>query len=556
MDCYHKGKPPVQLPSAVPVSKSPPADIRVSAEPTKAPWRFVLPVLGLYAVFVAIGALTHEMWRDELAPLGIVRASHTFGELLENTSRAQTPMLWYLTLWPLKYLQSQPEGMQLIHACLAIGAVFVFLRYARFTNLQKVLFVLGYFLIYEYSVICRNYAEFVLLAFCVCALWPQRARRLLLISGLLFLLIHTSLLGLMMALSFSMILFLEYVTHREFRAVAGKVRPLIGGFAVLVSAVLCIYTIKIACPPDTWAGKTWTQGFDPERIAIALQMVGRAFAPIPYMFLWNTNYLANVYPTFYLTLSVAILIVTLLLCRRWLAMVLYGSMVLQMFILGYFLYTGELRHQGHIYIAFFCALWIAAYYSPRKPRWEFAPYFWPSRPSRGLFGRILHSLEVTKVYLLKAENLIRNPVVYGLLLLQMALGFGGSVIDWEIPFSQSRAVAQYIQEKGMADKLILAEPDFGGEPVAIWLDREVYFFRGDRMGTFLKMDLRRFGGKLLMGREAPLDMEKVREKLNSQRDSLLLTLFPVQEGPNLTLLARFTGGITDEQYFLYSVHNP
>lgn len=524
--------PQVPPPSAAPLSTSPLPPGRWPAAPAKSSLRFVLPVLGLYAVYVGYNTLSHEMWRDELEPLGIVRASSSLAELQKNCTRAQTPMLWYLTLYPLKYASHAPQAMQALHAAFAIAAAFVFLRFSRFTNLQKFLFVLGYFLVYEYAAISRNYVQSVLLAFCICALWPHRARRLLPLCVLVFLLIHTSVLGMFLGVAFSSVLFLEYVSSREFRMSAGPWRPLAGSAIVLLGLGLFVLLIKVLCPPDVWTGKVPTQGFDPDRLMITMQWVGRAFLPVPDLFLWNTNALAD-FPVLFLVASLAMLAATLLLLsRRPLALALYGAMLLPTLLLGYFLFKGELRHHGHLYVTFICALWIGACYAPREPA--------------GPWGRAVARFEAP----------LRTCFLYGVFLLQIAVGLGVSWMDWNLPFSQSRAVAQYIRDHGLADKLIMAEPDFGGEPVAIWLDREVYFFRGDRMGTFLKMDLRRFGGRVEMGKEVPLDMEKVSNKIKTQRDALLLTLFPVTEGPTIRRLAAFTGGITDEQYFLYSVRNP
>lgn len=516
--------------------QSSPVSGKVLAEPPtisdcsdKSPLSFVLPVLALYITFLVISVMTHEMWRDELEAWGMARDSHSFAELQQNSSSALHPMLWYLTLYGLSHFTRQPEAMQVAHAFFAIVAVYVFLRYSSFKKIHKVLFVLGYFMIYEYSVISRNYCQGVLLAFCVCALWPQRARRLVAISLLLLLLANINLFGLMLSLAFAFTLAVEYVSTPEFRRDAGKLSQLIGLALVMLGALFYVLTVVVYRHGITWMASPWTQGFDADRLSKTFQLAGRAFVPIPYLFVWQTNFLSTL-PTFHLLLSLGVIAFSLFaLIRRKLAMLLYGAMMFEMFFFGYMRHFCEIRHQGHLYLTFICAMWISAYYVPREPKSNFVKLA------------------------LSSEHRIREVFLYGVLLVQVCLGFHACVMDWEYPFSQSGAVAEYLKKNNLADKFIMAEPDWGGEPIAILLDRQFYYFRGERMGSYVIWDTKRSGG--VQWGENPLNMEKVLPVLNSQKDAILITIQPVQ-GNNIYPLARFAGALTDEQYFVYSVRNP
>ena len=169
--------------------------------------------IGLTTGFLILGGFTafnHEMWRDEIQAWLLARDSASFFELFAHLKYEGHPGLWHLCLMPLSRITVSPVIMQVFHLLIAGVTVYLFARYAPFNWLQKFLFCFGYFVLYEYAVIARNYALGLLLLILFCVLFRKRYKRPLWIGGILFLLAHTSVHALIVTIAISFALFCEY----------------------------------------------------------------------------------------------------------------------------------------------------------------------------------------------------------------------------------------------------------------------------------------------------------------------------------------------------------
>ncbi|MGR3913879.1 MAG: hypothetical protein OD918_05045, partial [Gammaproteobacteria bacterium] len=193
--------PPSQSP---PPSPSPPSPMAAYAG-----W-FAPAVTLLYAGALLFLMMHHEMWRDETHAWMIARHSESFWDLWKFGAYEGTPMLWSTLLRPLTWISASPRMAQIPHFMIAVGTVFVVAKYAPFTRLQKILFPFGYFPLFEYGVISRNYALGFLLVMLLCVYLPQRRRRPLRIGVVLFLLSQTSVHALMISAGIAAGLLLEY----------------------------------------------------------------------------------------------------------------------------------------------------------------------------------------------------------------------------------------------------------------------------------------------------------------------------------------------------------
>ena len=154
----------------------------------------------LFFVLCAMGILKHEMWRDELEAWLIAKDSISISELLRNIKYTGHPALWYLCLHLLSKITSDPIIMQLFHLVIAAGVIFVFLHYSTFNELQKTVFCFGYFPLYEYGVISRNYSLGVLFIFTFCALYCRKNKSYLFLAIALALMSHTNVYSLIIVL--------------------------------------------------------------------------------------------------------------------------------------------------------------------------------------------------------------------------------------------------------------------------------------------------------------------------------------------------------------------
>ncbi|HEX5708379.1 MAG TPA: hypothetical protein VFX96_13835, partial [Pyrinomonadaceae bacterium] len=174
-------------------------------------WAFAFALTAAFASVALFTALRHEMWRDELQAWLIASGSGTFAELVWNMRYDGHPPLWYLLLYAASRVTSDPLAMKLLHVSVATASVLIFARRAPFTRLQKTLFAFGYFPLYEYAAISRNYALGVLCLFAFCAAYRASAseKNYFVLSLMLALLANTSAYGLMIALAFAVMLAYE-----------------------------------------------------------------------------------------------------------------------------------------------------------------------------------------------------------------------------------------------------------------------------------------------------------------------------------------------------------
>ncbi len=133
-----------------------------------------LIILFLYIVLVLFGVNYHEPWRDE-AHVWRAARDNTITGLVTDSRFEGIPLLWTMTLAPFaKAGMPYPLTMQLIHVSFAIGAVGLFLFFARIPLVTKILFIFSYYISYEYAVIARIYVPAITLLFSIAALYPKR----------------------------------------------------------------------------------------------------------------------------------------------------------------------------------------------------------------------------------------------------------------------------------------------------------------------------------------------------------------------------------------------
>ena len=122
----------------------------------------------LYLILAAIGIAHHEMWGDEIHSWNIAKGSYHFSELISNSRYEGHPPVWYIILWCISKFTHDPLYVQIIHILIAGMSAFIILFYSPFPLLTRILMPFGYFFLFEYAIISRNYAVGVLLTLCIC----------------------------------------------------------------------------------------------------------------------------------------------------------------------------------------------------------------------------------------------------------------------------------------------------------------------------------------------------------------------------------------------------
>ncbi len=152
---------------------------------------FTLAVVLLYACMVFFIIPHHEPWRDETD--GWVAVSDLgFWELFEWYGRTTgRPGLWNLIMLPFAKAGLPFGTIYVLHAAIAIAMVGVFVRYAPFSALTKILWAFSMPIAFEYSVVARDYGLAALCLFLVGAAYPRRFDKPFRYAAAIFLLLQT-----------------------------------------------------------------------------------------------------------------------------------------------------------------------------------------------------------------------------------------------------------------------------------------------------------------------------------------------------------------------------
>jgi len=170
----------------------------------------------LYVVVAAYTMAHHELWGDEIHSWNIAKGSGSFFDLLSNTRYEGHPPIWYVMLWSISKLTHDPVALQFLNLIISYAIVFIILFYSPFPIIIKALIPFGYFFIFEYSILSRNYAVALLIAFCICiVIHKDFKRKTAVYYVLLFLLSNTHLLSLLLALSFHTYFLLSLKKYSE-----------------------------------------------------------------------------------------------------------------------------------------------------------------------------------------------------------------------------------------------------------------------------------------------------------------------------------------------------
>lgn len=124
--------------------------------------RLIALVFAVYAAIVAWSVFAHGMWLDELQPWCVARDSGSLLDLYKNTRHEFHPPLWYVLLYFISRFTSDPLSMQVAHLLIALGTAAVVLWRSPLPLWSRVGILFGYFFLFEYSVMARNYGLVVL----------------------------------------------------------------------------------------------------------------------------------------------------------------------------------------------------------------------------------------------------------------------------------------------------------------------------------------------------------------------------------------------------------
>ena len=473
------------------------------------------------------------MWRDEIQAWLLARDSNTPIDLFRHLKYEGHPGVWHLCLMPLSRLTWSPEIMQVFHLLIAATTVYLTARFSPFTPIQKFLFAFGYFPLYEYAIICRNYAPGVLLLCIFCILFQQRYAKFLSVSVVLFLLSHTSVHALIVTVAISGALLMDYLfLDGRVQDGAGWRRERIWiGFGIIALGIVTA-ALQLNPPADTGFAVQWYTHYDPDRLENVVKLLTRAFFPIPEakLHFWGSRLLEQspLFIKHQLRLSGCLVIwLSLVLLRRPTALLMYLVGTIGLLSFFYIKYLGGIRHHGFLFILFITVAWIYRYCDALELR--FISRF------GALWERTL------------------NPALTLILIVHLLGGVNAVRMESRHVFSYGKAVAAYIRENGLEEMLVTGDRDPPASTIVGYLrTNQIYYPNGNRFGSYVPWDSARVG-------ELPHDqmLQRTRElQTRRGRDALLVLNYPLNreqiEAHHLTELRRFTGAtVSSEEFYLY-----
>jgi hypothetical protein len=501
-----------------------PGEISDGSKPLGSQW-FAATLTSVYVVLELINIRHHAMWADEMQVWSFAEHSHSLRELHHLTRYEGHPEAWSFLVYFISRFSSNPVAMQFLHLAIAVATVYVIARYSPFSHLEKVLIVFGYFFFFEYATISRDYALGIFGLFSFCAVFrPGPDKPYIRLGLLLALMSGSNIYALILALSLAlMILFEALLRHDPRHDLLPRARGIICAAAVFFAAT-CVSLAHMRPPADIgWSVVSDLTVRAYTGWSSSLAMIWKAFVPIPQLSrqFWNTNFLGDhfrvmaVLSIFLLGMSVLFFI------GKKTSLFLWAFGLAALLLFKKLVYTGLLRHDGHVFMLFLACVWLSKSYPEQKS---------PLRMVETIAQRF-------RPY--------QDRIFLGLLAGQVIAALIASAIAFKVPFSQAKATADFLRSKHMDRMFIVGDPDFAVSSIAGYLGRDIYYPEGDRMGSYVIWDRRRTFPT------APA-LELARTKAAERHQDVVLLLNAPD--PAAREIASFTGAVVRfENYYLYLV---
>jgi hypothetical protein len=455
-------------------------DLNQTAAPSRLPFAgkalvVVLPFLILFWVNLA----HHTMFFDEVNAWGISAASPTLSKLFYYVHYEGHPWLWYFILWFPSRLTHDPVAMKWVEAAFGTAILLIIGLLAPFNLKQRALILGSYFLVWEYTVMCRMYSVMLLL---VLLYVVRRVRNPSGVIGnciLLGLAGNTDLTGVLL----SSALLVEYAYSSYFDVPSGDRRGVVKRWVpgLLVYVALIGLSVATLWPSKqiSWqsSGHLGAQAFNRHRIDRSFgDMIAAPWWPVspefPHHF-WETS--VQDARWLYVLVPIVLFAYWKTFRRNRNLLLLMGVTLALGIVFADVVYEGRPRHWGIAFISFVVGLWL-------------------QRASIGVEGRSSRWSQWT----------------YLLLGLSTAAGVLAIIGSWIHPFSRAREAATWVRTSLPPDVVVTGAPDVSFASLAEEMQRPVYFLECQCFDTF----------KLFARDREDFDQEEIPVRVNRALDLL------------------------------------
>lgn len=411
---------------------------------------FVFIVL-LYFTMSLLGMLHHELWLDEAHHWLLAHDSHSFSELLTNMQHEGHPIFWNILLFLLTRITDNPFAMQILHIVLSTLTIGIFLRKSPFSSLFNMLFVFGYFMLFEYNLISRNYIIGLLFLFLALSLYDQRRKKFPLYAFFLVLSANIHLMFTVISLAL-MLTFLYENKKRILRYSLGFTIFTLGLALLLLQLWPSVNSSFFGQMQEIPIHERFTKGF----ISLFKGLINMPdFRTIHF---WNSNLLINVSKPLSAVIGLLLYALPLLLFyKRKTTLIFTYTALFGVQCFFFITQLGATRFDGINYIIIIAALWIDhhhAHFSRNNINLDFA----------------------------------RKISIYFLLFIQFSSGLIAYYYDYQKPFSSGKQVAAYLAQNHLSD-LETVTLFCEGTIIAPYLKQRPFFLCTDSPQGFCNWEL-------------------------------------------------------------------
>ena len=417
-------------------------------------------ILSIYITASIIGMLHHEIWLDEAQHFLIARDSGSLSDVYYNMRYDGHPRLWnFLLFFITHFITNSPEGMQVFHLLITTTIIYFFLRYAPFDIIFKILIIFGYYFLFEYNLLSRNYALGILFLFNCCFLFRNTEKNLIPICILIILLCNTHLFYMFTSVGIFLALIIDYGLKKQLfttRFIICSVLFLAGVISTL---------IQVHSPSDNATFQFYFPTlFSKERLLFTINTLSKAYFPVPlisYYYFWNTYELNLLSWIIRLIISFIALIFPLFLFNKSTkAIIFYYTSTFLIMLFVFLTQMAAARYFGMIFIFFIAAYWISKYE--------------------------IHENKFNRKSILKNKllNLIAKSLLYISLLCQLFAGVYAYAEDYIHPFSQAKNTVNYLRKDKLTNEVIVVDGYNAGPSLSAYLQKKLFYLDINQPGSF------------------------------------------------------------------------
>lgn len=472
----------------------------------------------------------HTMFFDEVNAWSISAASPTLSKLFYYVHYEGHPWLWYFILWFPSRLTHDPAAMKWVEAAIGTANLLIVGLLSPFTYRQRALILCSYFLMWEYTVMCRMYSVMLLLVLLYVVRRVRRHDGFIGNCALLGLAANTDTTGLLL----SSALLIEYACSSYFGVEKHERRAVVRRWlaALLAYVALVGVSVETLWPSKhiSWqsSGHLGAQAFNRHRLDRSVgDLVAAPWWPIsprfPHEF-WGTDITHSKW--LYALVPVVLFVYWKTFRRNRNLLLLMGCVLLFGFFLADVVYEGHVRNWGISFVAFVIALWLQ--HSEGRDHGPGAPPRW-------------------------------NLWTYGLFAVSALAGVLAIVSSWYRPFSRAKEAGQWVAKNVPPDTLVTGAADVNLASMGEEMQRPMYFLECYCTDTF----------KLFSRDRENFDETEIPPRINEAlrregRQDLVLVMFrPMytrdrdrlgRAGLSVTDLKDFGGAdMPNENFFIYDV---